>query len=62
MTKAIIAAIVAAVISIVFNIGLALHFTREMERYEKEMGDYTKDKLEEIKKLVTDAHFCKRVT
>lgn len=52
-------AITAAVISIVFNIGLALHFAHEMERYEREMENYTKDKLEEIKKLVTDAHFCK---
>lgn len=60
MQQIIIAATVAAVVSIICNIRLARHLTCEIERYEKEMENYAKDKLEEIKKLVVDAYFGKR--
>ncbi|MDE5820687.1 MAG: hypothetical protein K2N41_10805 [Lachnospiraceae bacterium] len=59
MSQIVIGAIVAAVVSIVFNIVLAHHLTYEIDRYEKETDKFAKDKLEEIKDLVINAHFSK---
>ena len=59
MKTIIIAAVVAAVVSIVFNIVLAHHLTYVIDRYEKETDKFAKDKLEEIKKIVVDAH-CRK--